>query len=126
MLYGTMLGLLGAAVLGTVAAKYFGLSNLSELRPTPNPEASALGRWLQPYKERLQVYTRPATSEVQTVSAADKVSAKESVIRDMSSKRINAPGSASSSDFAHRLAARYNPQYSRPNSSANQRASAVL
>ena len=55
MLYGSMLGLLGAAVLGTVAAKYMGLNSLSDLRPSPNPEESALQRWLQPYKERIQV-----------------------------------------------------------------------
>lgn len=55
MLYGSMLGLLGAAVLGTLAARYFGLSSLQDLRPSPDPEGSALQRWLQPFKERIQV-----------------------------------------------------------------------
>lgn len=54
MLYGSMLGLLGAAVLGTLAARYMGLSSLQDLKPTPDPQGSALQRWLQPYKERIQ------------------------------------------------------------------------
>jgi len=54
MLYGSMLGLLGAAVLGTLAARYMGLSSLQDLRPSPDPEANALQKWLQPFKERIQ------------------------------------------------------------------------
>ena len=55
MLYGSMLGLLGAAVLGTLAARYFGLSSFQDLKPSPDPNGTALQRWLQPYKERIQV-----------------------------------------------------------------------
>lgn len=54
MLYGSMLGLLGAAVLGTLAARYMGLSSFQDLKPTPDPQGSALQRWLQPCKERIQ------------------------------------------------------------------------
>ncbi len=53
MLYGSMLGLLGAAVVGTLAARYMGLSSLQDLRP--DPEGSAIQKWMQPYKERIQV-----------------------------------------------------------------------
>ncbi|KAL0021763.1 hypothetical protein WJX79_006133 [Trebouxia sp. C0005] len=67
MLYGSMLGLLGAAVLGTLAARYMGLSSLQDLRPSTDPEGSILRKWLQPYKERIQAYTRPAVA----VSPAD-------------------------------------------------------
>lgn len=55
MLYGSMLGLLGAAVLGSLAASYFGLSSFQDIKPTPEPNGHALQRWLQPYKERIQV-----------------------------------------------------------------------
>ena len=55
MLYGSMLGLLGAAVLGSLAARYFGLTSFQDLRPTSDPSGHALQRWLQPYKERIQV-----------------------------------------------------------------------
>ena len=55
MLYGSMLGLLGAAVLGSLAARYFGLTSFQDLRPTSDPSSHALQRWLQPYKERIQV-----------------------------------------------------------------------
>lgn len=55
MLYGSMLGLLGAAVLGSLAAHYFGLSSFQDLKPTSDPNGHALQRWLQPYKERIQV-----------------------------------------------------------------------
>lgn len=55
MLYGSMLGLLGAAVLGSLAASYFGLSSFQDLRPTSDPNGHALQRWLEPYKERIQV-----------------------------------------------------------------------
>ena len=55
MLYGSMLGLLGAAVLGTLTARYFGLTSLQDLKASPDPNSSALQRWLQPYKERIQV-----------------------------------------------------------------------
>lgn len=55
MLYGSMLGLLGAAVLGSLAARYFGLTSFQDLRPTSDPSDHALQRWLQPYKERIQV-----------------------------------------------------------------------
>lgn len=54
MLYGSMLGLLGVAVLGTVAFKYMGYSSLQDLRPSPDQEAGLIQRWLQPYKERIQ------------------------------------------------------------------------
>lgn len=56
MLYGSMLGLLGAAVLGTLAARYFGFSSFQDLKPSPDPNGTALiQRWMQPYKERIQV-----------------------------------------------------------------------
>ena len=54
MLYGSMLGLLGVAVMGTVAFKYMGYSSLQDLRPSPDQEAGLIQRWLQPYKERIQ------------------------------------------------------------------------
>lgn len=55
MLYGSMLGLLGTAVLGSLAASYFGLSSLQDLKPASDSHDGVLQRWLQPYKERLQV-----------------------------------------------------------------------
>ena len=55
MLYGSMLGLLGAAVLGSLAASYFGLTSFQDIKPAPDPNGHALQRWLQPYKERIQV-----------------------------------------------------------------------
>lgn len=120
MLYGSMLGLLGAAVLGTVAAKYMGLNSLSDLRPSPNPEESALQRWLQPYKERIQAYTRPATQAVPTDSVNTRV-----LPGDVKPSSSN-PDGVSNSEFAQRLASRYNPRHSRPNTTAEQRASALL
>ena len=55
MLYGSMLGLLGAAVLGSLAARYFGVSSLQDLKPASDSHDGVLRKWLQPYKERLQV-----------------------------------------------------------------------
>lgn len=50
-----MLGLLGAAVLGSLAARYFGLSSLQDLKRAPDSDGGVLQRWMQPYKERIQV-----------------------------------------------------------------------
>lgn len=50
-----MLGLLGVAVLGTVAFKYMGYSSLHDLQPSPDQDTGLIQRWLQPYKERIQV-----------------------------------------------------------------------
>ena len=58
MLYGSMLGLLGVAVAGTLAARYMGFSSLQDLRPSPAPDGGALQKWLQPYKERIQARIR--------------------------------------------------------------------
>lgn len=50
-----MLGLFGVALLGTVAFRYMGYSSLQDLQPSPDQEAGLIQRWLQPYKERIQV-----------------------------------------------------------------------
>lgn len=64
MLYGSMLGLLGAAVLGSLAASYLGLSSLQDLKPASDSHDGLLKRWLQPYKERLQVRTLKGVSDI--------------------------------------------------------------
>ena len=74
MLYGSMLGLLGAAVLGTLAARYMGLSSLQDLRPSPDSEGSTLQKWLQPYKERIQarhILPTKTHSKLQSCVTAD-------------------------------------------------------
>lgn len=116
MLYGSMLGLLGAAVVGTLAARYMGFSSLQDLQPTPNPEGNAIQRWLQPYKERIQAYVRPTAA----VSSADATGTM--ILPEASNEGLLLQDKSSGSEFAQRLASRYNPRYSKPNSTSDQRA----
>ncbi|KAL3143706.1 hypothetical protein ABBQ38_002500 [Trebouxia sp. C0009 RCD-2024] len=121
MLYGSMLGLLGTAVLGSLAASYFGLSSLQDLKPASDSHDGVLQRWLQPYKERLQAYTRS--------SAAAQQSAEGSSTEVLPGGRVEAPlhqQPGSNSEFAQRLARRYNPHFSQPNTSPDQRVAGVF
>lgn len=122
MLYGSMLGLLGAAVLGTLAARYMGLSSLQDLRPSPDSEGSTLQKWLQPYKERIQAYIRPAAA----ASPADASTTTRVLSGDTNEVYVASQHPGSNSEFAQRLASRYNPRYSRPNTSSDQRAADVF
>lgn len=55
LMYGSMLGFLGVAVLGTIAFKHMGVNSLQDLAPSSDQQGGLIGRWLQPYKERIQV-----------------------------------------------------------------------
>lgn len=123
MLYGSMLGLLGAAVLGTLAARYFGFSSFQDLKPSPDPNGTALiQRWMQPYKERIQAYTTPAAGS--QLSAGSDANSASLLTGDTTEKVSQKPGS--NSEFAQRLARRYNPQYSQPNTNPDQRAADIF
>ncbi|KAL3134165.1 hypothetical protein ABBQ32_008580 [Trebouxia sp. C0010 RCD-2024] len=119
MLYGSMLGLLGAAVLGSLAASYLGLSSLQDLKPASDSHDGLLKRWLQPYKERLQAYiTSPA-----------QLSAEGSRTEVLPGTRVEAPlpqKPGSNSEFAQRLVRRYNPHFSQPDTSSNKQAADVF
>ena len=68
----------------------------------------------------LQAYTRPAAS----ASLADAGTIR--VLPEDGYNLVASQDRGSSSEFAQRLASRYNPRYSRPNTSSDQRAADVF
>lgn len=70
----------------------------------------------------MQAYTRPAAA----VSPADASTTTRLLPGDISEAYVASQQPGSNSEFAQRLASRYNPRYSRPNTTSDQRAADVF
>ncbi len=74
------------------------------------------------YDLTVQAYIKPAVA----VSAADASTTTRVLPGDSKEVYVASQQSGSNSEFAQRLASRYNPRYSRPNTSSDQHAADVL
>ena len=70
----------------------------------------------------VQAYTRPAVA----VSPADASTTARVLPGNSNEVYVASQQPGSNSEFAQRLASRYNPRYSRPNTSSDQRAADVF
>lgn len=74
------------------------------------------------YELTVQAYIRPAAA----ASPADASTTTRVLSGDTNEVYVASQHPGSNSEFAQRLASRYNPRYSRPNTSSDQRAADVF